>query len=135
MAEAQKITEGQYEGCYEMNDTVFIFDPTKEEKDYCDSSSKKLQDSCDSSSNSESEEKNSEQAGLDMVSEDSQNEDKVIVPSEELESDNPECEFCGEEMEEADNALDDDYLCMNDGCEGVKEEEEDDKIIFEGKNA
>jgi len=71
------------------------------------------------------------------IGEESKDEEKtqddlgdVIVPSDEIEDDSPECEHCGEPMDEAPEHIDVDWLCHNDGCEGsfTKEELEGEDI-------
>lgn len=69
--------------------------------------------------------------------EDTEVQQQVIIPSGENdeESENPECEHCGAEMEEAPEHIDADWLCHNDGCEGSFQEEEleDDESLGESE--
>lgn len=55
---------------------------------------------------------------------DDEDEDRSMTEELEERRSNPECDCCGEEMDEAPESVGADWLCHNDGCEGSKTEEE-----------
>lgn len=132
MSQVQEIEDGRFEGCYRHQDEVYIFHPLESANEVAEDNQESAGEVADvdleeDSGESSSTQDNSAQAGLDSV----------IVPSDEMDkSDNPECEFCGEPMEEAPENVAHDWTCQNSGCEGVEteqeeENQEDDNIIFE----
>lgn len=93
----------------------YIFDPTEVSEE--DQALKDMEEALDK------QEKESDQEDEE---EDSEVQQQVIIPSGENDGDseNPECEHCGKEMDEAPEHIEADWLCHNDGCEGSFRDED-----------
>lgn len=110
----ETVNNGEFFECPECGQE-YLFDPTEASAE--DKALEEMKESLDKQEQETSQEDEEESEEVQQ---------QVIVPSEEdqEESENPECEHCGEEMDEAPEHIESDWLCHNDGCEGSFREED-----------